>query len=68
MICQDGSTPLHLACEKGHKEVALMLIEHGASAADKDEVRLKVSNCSCCYVCKISSCESAWIFLFLLYL
>ena len=36
---QDGYTPLHVACEGGYEDVALMLIEHGANVTDKDMVR-----------------------------
>ena len=35
---QDGNTPLHVACEGGHKDVALMLIERGANVTDKEKV------------------------------
>ena len=45
IICKDGSTPLDLACAEGHKEVALMLIEHGASVADKDNVSVMTVHC-----------------------
>jgi ankyrin repeat protein len=30
-----GETPLTLASSKGHKEIAKLLIEHGASINDK---------------------------------
>ena len=40
MACciQWGNTPLHLACNHGHKDVALMLIERGANVTDKNDV------------------------------
>ena len=40
MFVQYGSTPLHYACSSGHKDVALMLIERGANATEKDMVRV----------------------------
>ena len=42
IVCciQDGSTPLHLACVSGLKDVALMLIERGANTTEKDRVRV----------------------------
>ena len=42
IVCciQLGKTPLHYACENGHKDVALMLIERGAKLTKKDDVRL----------------------------
>ena len=44
VVCciQYGRTPLHLACENGHKDVALMLIERGANATEKDGVRVMI--------------------------
>ena len=37
----DGFTPRHYACWKGHIDVALMLIKQGASATDNtDDDRL----------------------------
>ena len=38
IVCciQYGKTPLHYACEGGHKEIALWLVENGASVTDKD--------------------------------
>jgi len=33
----DGSTPLHLACEKGHKNIVKYLVEHGADINNKGE-------------------------------
>jgi ankyrin repeat protein len=40
LCIQSGRTPLHYACENGLKDVALMLIERGANATEKDEVRV----------------------------
>ena len=42
VVCciQWGYTPLHHACERGDKEVALLLIEHGADVKAKDGVRV----------------------------
>ena len=37
---QGGRTTLHLACENSLKDVALMLIERGANATEKDKVRV----------------------------
>ena len=39
VVCciQEGYTPLHDAC---HKEVALLLIEHGADVNAEDKVRV----------------------------
>lgn len=34
---QKGWTPLHAACEKGHEEVAKLLIEGGAGLESVDE-------------------------------
>ena len=42
---QDGKSPLHLACERGHMDIAAMLIEHGGSVTDKDEVRVITDAC-----------------------
>ena len=44
VVCciQEGNTPLHAACERGregNKEVALLLIEHGADLGAKNKVR-----------------------------
>ena len=40
MMCciQYGNTPLLLACEHRHKDVAVMLIERGAELTDNNEV------------------------------
>ena len=35
---QDGSTPLHYACDGGHVKVVEMLLKHGADAEAKDNV------------------------------
>ena len=36
---QDGRTPLHICCIKGKVEIVKLLIEHGANATAKDNVR-----------------------------
>ena len=36
-LCRNS---FELACYKGHKELALMMIEHGAVVADKNTVRV----------------------------
>jgi ankyrin repeat protein len=38
MFYQEGSTPLMLACQEGHLEVATVLIENGADLNAKDDV------------------------------
>ena len=42
VVCciQWGYTLLHYACEQGNKEVALLLIEHGADVKAEDKVRV----------------------------
>ena len=35
---QDQWTPLHFACQYGHKDVALVLLAHNANAEAQDEV------------------------------
>ena len=35
---QDGTTPLHIACEYGPKETAVALIDRGADILMKDNV------------------------------
>ena len=42
MMGQDGHTPLHKAAEKGHTEIASLLIGHGADISSKDKVRILV--------------------------
>ena len=46
IVCciQRGWTPLYLACAKGHKDVALILIERGANATEKDTVRVMIDD------------------------
>ena len=40
---QDGVTPLYKACEKGQREVAKVLLEHGADVVRPcRKVRLKI--------------------------
>ena len=44
IVCciQYGKTPLHYACEGGHKEIALLLVENGASVTNRGSmVRLQ---------------------------
>lgn len=36
---QDGWTPLHYACDRGHVEVAKLLLEEGANVNARDEAR-----------------------------
>ena len=40
MICslQDGQTPLHIACEKGHESTVLVLLQNKADPNLKDKV------------------------------
>ena len=42
VVCciQWGYTPLHDACGEGNKEVALLLIEHGANVKAENKVRV----------------------------
>ena len=41
MYIQSGSTPLHLACHRGHMDIAVMLIEkYGTNAGVEDKVRV----------------------------
>ena len=45
MCCiQRGDTPLHYACERGHLEIAQLLLERGASVTNKDVVRVMSSD------------------------
>ena len=39
MLLQDGRTPLHICCIKGKVQIVRSLIEHGANATAKDNVR-----------------------------
>ena len=43
VICiQYGRTPLHLACMRGHMDVAVMLIDkHGANLTAETKVRVR---------------------------
>ena len=36
---QNGSSPLHVAVEKGHTDVIDILVKHGANVDTKDRVR-----------------------------
>ena len=38
-VLQDGSTPLHIAAYQGHVDVVRLLLERGASAEAKLNVR-----------------------------
>ena len=40
---KDGSTPLHLASEKGYTETAEMLIKHGANIDTQARVSIAIS-------------------------
>ena len=42
MYVQSGKTPLHLACEGGHMDLAVMLIEkYRANPTAEDKVRVR---------------------------
>ena len=55
VVCfiQEGNTPLHHACMEGNKEVALLLIEHGADVKAEDKVRVVTDDCYCIYIAYI---------------
>ena len=38
MMVQDGYTPLHCAAQKGHIEIASLLISNGADIHSKEKV------------------------------
>ena len=40
LFVQDGETPLHYAAKHGYKEIAQILIEHGANVDFQDHVFL----------------------------
>ena len=40
-VTQNQFTPLHWACHSGHKDVAAMLVENGASVEAVDVVSVK---------------------------
>ena len=42
MMGQDGDTPLHIAAENGHTEIASLLIGSGADIHSKDKVSILV--------------------------
>lgn len=44
---QHGDTPLHYACIMGHHDVVLILLERGANATDKNEVRVITDDAKC---------------------
>ena len=46
MMGQDGYTPLHIAAEYGHTEIASLLIGNGADIDSKDEVSILVYICN----------------------
>ena len=54
---QSGKTPLHLALEKGHVEVANLLIKSGAKLNGKDKVRTQLRMTVCVFCC--CSCFNA---------
>ena len=39
VLSQDGWTPLHVACQEGHVQVAELLLQAGASVEQETEVR-----------------------------
>jgi len=39
VLSQDGWTPLHVACQEGHAQVAELLLQAGASVEQETEVR-----------------------------
>ena len=41
MTCslQQGRSPLHIAAEKGHRDVVYQLVRNGANVDTKDEVK-----------------------------
>ena len=41
VLNQDGWTPLYLACNKGHSDVAVKLIEYGAAISTKTAVGIE---------------------------
>ena len=48
VVCciQWGNTHLHHACREGNKEVALLLIEHGADVKAENKVRVVTNDVS----------------------
>ena len=40
---QDGNTPLHIACRKGHNETAVALLDKGADIHVKDYVSISIT-------------------------
>ena len=46
MMEQWGGTPLHIAAEKGHTEIASLLVGTGADIHSKDEVSILVYICN----------------------
>ena len=45
-LIQNGQTPLHIACSKGHDKVVQALLDHGVQVDIPD----KVSDISCIHV------------------
>ena len=39
LFCQRYQTPLLVACSMGHRDTAIMLIDHGANISVVDQVR-----------------------------
>ena len=46
MMGQDGDTPLHWAADKGHTEIASLLIGNGADINSKNNVSILVYICN----------------------
>ena len=51
MMGQDEDTPLHLAAEKGHAEIASVLIDNRADINSKGNVSILLYICNFIYIC-----------------